>query len=118
MKGDAIAGDLNASTSGGNVSLHNLTCALKAGTSGGNIDVSIKTLSDHVSINNSAGKVNLELPKNAGVDLKLSASKISTPNLQNFSGSGTNEEMNGTINGGGVPVTVHAGSGKINLEFN
>ncbi len=118
VKGKGIGGDLKASTSGGNVSLHNLTCALNAGTSGGNIDVSIKTLSGHVSINNSAGKVNLELPKDAGVDLKLSASKISTPNLQNFSGSGTNEEMQGTINGGGVPVTVHAGSGKINLEFN
>ena len=118
VRGEAIDGDLNASTSGGNVSLHNLTCALKAGTSGGNIDVSIKTLSDHVSINNSAGNVTLEIPKNTGMNLKFTGMKISIPKLENFSGTGSNEELKGTINGGGIPVTVDAGSGKINVVFN
>jgi hypothetical protein len=118
VRGESIAGDLNASTSGGNVSLHNLTCALKAGTSGGNIDVSMKSLVDHVSIYNSDGKVNLEIPKNTGVDLKLSAMKISTGSLENFNGSNSNDEIKGTVNGGGVPVTVDAGSGKISLVFN
>ena len=118
VKGETISGDLNASTSGGNVSLRNLTCALKAATSAGNIDISIKKLVDHVSINNSAGKVNIEIPKNTGVDLKLYAMKISTGSLENFSGSNSDEEINGTVNGGGIPVTVDAGSGKINLVFN
>ena len=118
VSGDAIAGDLKASTSGGNVSLHKLTCALKAGTSGGNIDVSIETLSDHVSITNSAGKVNLEIPKNTGMNLRFTGMKISTPDLENFSGTATNEELKGTVNGGGIPVTVDAGSGKINVVFN
>jgi len=118
VKGEGIGGDLKASTSGGNVSLHNLTYALNAGTSGGNIDVSIKTLSGHVSINNSAGKVNLEIPKNIGMNLRFTGKKISTPNLENFSGTGTNEELNGTVNGGGIPVTIDAGSGKINVVFN
>ena len=118
VRGETISGDLNASTSGGNVSLRNLACALKAGTSGGNIDVSIKTLSDHVSINNSAGKVNLEIPKNTGMNLKFTGMEISTPNLENFSGTATNEELKGTVNDGGIPVTVDAGSGKINVVFN
>jgi DUF4097 and DUF4098 domain-containing protein YvlB len=118
VKGQTISGDLNASTSGGNVSLHNLTCALKAATSAGNIDISIKKLVDHVSVNNSAGKVNIEIPKSTGVDLKLYAMKISTGSLENFSGSNSDEEINGKVNGGGIPVTVDAGSGKINLVFN
>lgn len=118
VRGEAIGGDLNASTSGGNVSLHNLTCALKAGTSGGNIEVSVKLLNDHLSLYNSAGKVSLSIPKNTGVSLNLKGKKISTPNLENFSGTGTNEELKGTVNGGGVPVTVDAGDGKISLEFN
>ena len=101
-----LDGDLNASTSGGNVSLHNLTCALKAGTSGGNIDVSVKTLTDHISLHNSSGRVNLSIPKNTGVDLKLSAMKISTGSFENFNGSKTDEEIKGTLNGGGVPVTL------------
>lgn len=118
VRGETIDGDLNASTSGGNVSLGNLTCALKASTSGGNIDVSVKTLADHLSLYNSAGRVNLSIPKNTGISLNLSGMKISTPNLENFSGTSTNEELKGTVNGGGIPVTIDAGSGKINLEFN
>ena len=118
VKGETIGGDLNASTSGGNVSLHNLTCALKAATSAGNIDVSFRTLGDFVSINNSAGKVNLQIPKSKGVNLELSAMKISTGSLENFNGSKTNEEIKGTVSGGGIPVTVDAGSGNINLVFN
>jgi DUF4097 and DUF4098 domain-containing protein YvlB len=118
VKGETISGDLNASTSGGNVSLQNLTCALRAATSVGNIDISIKKLVDHVSVNNSAGKVNIEIPKRTGIDLKLYAMKISTGSLENFNGSNSDEEINGTVNGGGIPVTVDAGSGKINLVFN
>jgi DUF4097 and DUF4098 domain-containing protein YvlB len=118
VEGETIEGDLSATTSGGNVSLHDLNCSLKAATSAGNIDITIKKLVNYVSINNSAGKVNLELPKSTGVDLNLSAMKISTQTLENFSGTNSNDKIKGTVNGGGVPVTVDAGSGKINVVFN
>ncbi|HEV8083585.1 MAG TPA: hypothetical protein VGP55_10305 [Chitinophagaceae bacterium] len=118
IKGDAIEGDLSANTSGGNISLQGLNCSLKTATSGGNIDVSMISLGKFVSIHNSAGKVNLQIPKNIGVDLKLSAMKISTGTMENFKGNLNKEEINGALNGGGIPVTVDAGGGKINLEFN
>ncbi len=118
IKGEAIDGDLSAQTSGGNVSLQGLSCSLKTSTSGGNIDVSMNSLGKFISINNSAGRVNLQLPKSAAVDLKLSAMKISTGTMENFKGSLEKDEVNGALNGGGVPVTVHAGSGHINLELN
>ena len=118
IKGATIEGDLSAHTSGGNISLQGLSCSLKTGTSGGNIDVSMKSLGKFVSINNSAGKVNLQIPKNAAVDLKLSAMKISTGNMENFKGNLGKDEVDGALNGGGIPVTIEAGSGKINLEFN
>ncbi len=95
-----------------------MNCSVKASTSGGNIDVSIKSLGKYVSINNSAGRISLEIPKNAAVDLKLSAMKISTANMENFKGSYSSEEIKGALNGGGVPVTVDAGGGKIDLAFN
>lgn len=116
--GESIDGDLSAQTSGGNIGLYKLTCSLKTSTSGGNIDVAMTSLGKFVSINNSAGKVNLQLPKNAGVDLKLSAMKISTGKMENFKGNLDKEEVNGALNGGGIPVTVDAGGGKINLDFN
>ena len=118
VDGETIEGDLSATTSGGNVTLHDLNCSLKAATSAGNIDITIKKLVNYVSINNSAGKVNLEIPKSTGVDLNLSAMKISTQALENFSGTNSGDKIKGTVNGGGIPVTVDAGSGKINVVFN
>ncbi len=115
--GESIDGNLSAQTSGGNIGLYKLTCSLKTSTSGGNIDVAISSLGEFVSINNSAGKVNLQIPKNSAVDLKLTAMKISTGKMENFKGNLDKEEINGALNGGGVPVTVDAGGGKINLEF-
>ena len=118
IKGETIEGDLAAQTSGGNVSLHSLNCSLKAGTSGGNIDVSMTGVGKFVSLNNSSGRINLEIPKSAAVDLKLSAMKISTGNMENFKGNLSKDEVRGALNGGGTPVTVDAGSGNINLVFN
>ncbi len=118
IKGETIEGDLSANTSGGNISLHKLNCSLKTGTSGGNIDVSMTSLGKFITINNSAGKVDLEIPKNAAVDLQLNAMKISTGNMENFKGSMSKDEVDGSLNGGGIPVKVEAGSGKITLAFN
>ncbi|HUZ58538.1 MAG TPA: hypothetical protein VMU83_07140 [Hanamia sp.] len=117
IEGVTIDGILSAHTSGGNVSLLALNCSLKTSTSGGNIQVSVNKPGNYISISNSAGKVDLILPKNTGMDLKLSAMKISTENLENFSGNNSKDEINGTVNGGGIPVTVEVNGGKINLAF-
>ena len=117
VEAETIEGELSAHTSGGNVSLQKLSCSVKASTSGGNIDVSVIHPGSYISLHNSSGQVRLTLPKNSGVDLKLNASKISTQNLENFSGTNKTDEINGTVNGGGIPVTVDAGSGKIDLFF-
>ncbi len=115
IEGETIAGDLAAHTSGGNVSLKKLDCSLKTSTSGGNIDVAINTPGKFISINNSVGKVSLRIPKKAAMDLKMNAMKISTENLENFVGKNEKDEISGTVNGGGIPVTVEAGSGRIDL---
>jgi hypothetical protein len=110
-------GNITVSTSGGSLKLDNLSGNIKAQTSGGNIDVKINKPGNYISISNSAGRVHLTLPKNTGLDLKLNARQISTENLENFSGSNSKEQITGTMNGGGIPVTVDAGSGKIDVVF-
>lgn len=117
IEGETIGGELVAHTSGGNVSLQKLSCSVKTSTSGGNIDVSIQTAGKYISINNSAGQVRLSIPKNTGMNLKMSAMRISTQNLQNFSGTNNKDEINGTVNGGGIPVTVDASGGNLNVVF-
>ena len=117
INGKGIQGELTAFTSGGNVDLSDLSCSLETGTSGGNVDVSFTSLGKYVKISNSAGSVDLQLPKGKGLDLKLSAMKIKTDHLDNFSGKMEEEQVDGKLNGGGIPVTVRAGSGKISLAL-
>ncbi|MGN6601461.1 MAG: DUF4097 family beta strand repeat-containing protein [Ginsengibacter sp.] len=114
---EAVKGELKAYTSGGNVSLQKLNCSVEAGTSGGNVDVSIQSAGKYVTIKNSAGRVHLSIPKNTRMDLNLSAMRISTQNLQNFSGSNNKEEIKGKVNGGGIPVTVESSGGNLDVVF-
>ena len=116
IHGSDIEGELIAHTSGGSIHFSDLSCSLETSTSGGNIDVSIKELGKYIKISNSAGNVDVTLP-NKGLDLDLSASKIKTGQLTNFSGKVDEEEINGKLNGGGVPVRIDAGSGKISLSL-
>jgi hypothetical protein len=115
VDGRNVEGELIAHTSGGSIHLDELSCSLETSTSGGNIDVSIKQLGKYVKISNSAGNIDLELPKGKGIDLDLSADKIKTDHLDNFNGKMDDDEVNGKLNGGGVPVRVDAGSGRIYL---
>ena len=117
VTGNRIKGELSAHTSGGNVRLEELYCSLKASTSGGHIDVSLNELGQYVTITNSGGNVNLRMPMNKGIDLKLRGDKIKTTTLSNFSGTIEDDEIDGKINGGGIPVTVRAGSGRIDLAL-
>lgn len=115
--GNTIQGELSAHTSGGNIRLQDLSCSLETSTSGGHIDVSLKELGKYVTITNSGGNINLQIPNNKGVDLKLRGDKIKTSTLTNFSGSVEDDEIDGKLNGGGIPVTVRAGSGRIDLAM-
>lgn len=115
IDGRNIGGELVSHTSGGSIHLTDLTCSLETSTSGGNIEVSIITLGKYVRISNSSGHIELNLPKGKGLDLDLSADKITTGHLENFSGKMEDDEIKGKLNGGGIPVIVNAGSGKIVL---
>lgn len=114
VHGQLIKGELEAHTSGGNIDLQKLSCSLETSTSGGNIDVQITELGKFVKISNSGGSVDVELP-NKGLDLKIKGSKIKTNNFANFSGSIEDDEIDGKLNGGGIPVTIRASSGRVNL---
>ncbi len=118
IHGIGIMGDLKSHTSGGSIDFSEMACALETSTSGGNISVSIKELVKAISIKNSGGNIDLEIPKNVGVNLDLRANKIKTTALNNFNGKSDDDNLEGTLNGGGVEVEAHSGSGRINLSFN
>jgi len=43
--------------------------------------------------------------------------KIKTDKMENFNGKVDDDEIEGKLNGGGIPVTVKAGSGRVYLSF-
>jgi uncharacterized protein YggU (UPF0235/DUF167 family) len=117
VNGNNIKGELSTNTSGGSIRLRDMMCSLETSTSGGSINVGIKEFGKYLKINNSSGSIDLDIPGNKGVDLSLSGQRISVPTLQNFNGKVEKEEVEGKLNGGGIPVTVRAGSGRINLTM-
>jgi DUF4097 and DUF4098 domain-containing protein YvlB len=117
IRGRTVSGELKAHTSGGNVNLRDMHCSIETGTSGGNIDVEITALGKYVRIGNSGGNIDLQLPSGKGLDLDLSSGRIKTDKMSNFSGSVEDDRINGKINGGGVPVRVDGGSGRLTVTF-
>jgi hypothetical protein len=116
VRGDNIKGQLKAHTSGGGVTLRALACSVDASTSGGNMDVEISQLGKYVTVSNSGGNINLSLPANQGLNLKLRGNKIKTNNLSNFDGEMNEDNVNGKINGGGIPVNVQS-SGSVTVAI-
>jgi len=117
VRGNDIKGDLSAHTSGGNVTLEGLACNVTAGTSGGDVKVAIKEPGKFIRIGNSGGNIVLQLPAGKGYDFDLSADKIKTEGLVNFSGKVEEDELKGNINGGGTKVTINAGGSNIMLTL-
>jgi hypothetical protein len=112
-----IDGDLSAHTSGGSVALNNLRGSLETSTSGGNIQADIKELGKFVTISNSGGNITLNLPDNKGLTLDLHANKIRTDGLKNFTGKADDDRIAGTMNGGGIPITINASSGNLAIKM-
>lgn len=116
VRANNIDGELKAHTSGGSIHMSGLTCSLETSTSGGDIDVAFSQLGKYVKISNSAGNIALTLPRNKGLDLDLSG-EIANTTFDNFNGKVGDREVKGKLNGGGVPVTVDANSGRVKLEL-
>ncbi len=110
-----ITGELITHTSGGSMALQNISGSLNASTSGGSMNVSIVKVGKYITLDNSGGGINLKIP-NQGLDLKLRANRVKTNQLTNFNGSKDDDRVDGSINGGGIPVKVHT-SGSIIVNF-
>ena len=116
IQGGHISGDLKTSTSGGSIDLQDLSCTLDASSSGGGIDVGMTALGKSIRLGTSAGSIHLTLPAGKGMDLTLDADGIETHNIGSFNGSQSKDHMDGSVNGGGIPVRLDASSGHIYLS--
>lgn len=116
IRGESIRGNLYAHTSGGQIKLKNLSCGVDVSTSGGSIDAEIVEVVGAVTVNNSGGNINLRMPSNKGLNLRLRGENISVIDLKNFTGDQDENSVVGKVNGGGTSVNVST-SGRLTFAL-
>lgn len=116
VKINKLTGDLDISSSGGSVTMEEINGSINASSSGGSIKAQLSHLEKSLNMRSSGGSVTAVIPDGLGLDLNLQGGRVST-SLSNFSGEQKKDKVVGTINGGGIPVTMQSSGGSINLEF-
>lgn len=117
-EGSNIDGELYVETSGSGIRLSNLSCSLDASTSGASIQVTMVKIGKFIKLGTSGGNIDLQMPQGNGLNLDIDAGSIKTNGLTNFSGSQERGKMKGTVNGGGIPVTLNTSGGRVSLTAN
>jgi len=112
-----IFGSIDAHTSGGGIRINGEANYVKATTSGGSINVDITGLNKELYLDTSGGGIHASIPGGMGMDLNLKANKVNMY-LENFTGYNKKGKIEGSINGGGIPVYMHTSGGNINVDFN
>jgi len=110
------SGELELHTSGGSIVLEEVSGSIDAHTSGGSIRAFVKELDQYLTLKTSGGSVKAVIPEGLGVDLDLSGNRVNT-RLSNFTGEFEKDKIEGSMNGGGIPVTLKTSGGSVNLEY-
>nr|WKN35816.1 hypothetical protein K4G66_25950 [Tunicatimonas sp. TK19036] len=109
-------GNLAVNTSGGSIVLDDVRGSVEAYTSGGSIRADIRSLEDQLTLKTSGGSINAVIPSGLGLNLDLAGNRVNTE-LQNFTGRSEKNSIQGSINGGGIDVTMRTSGGSVNLDY-
>jgi len=113
---DHLKGHAQAKTSGGHISLSDIAGSIAAKTSGGNIDANISNVVGDLSFSTSAGNISIHLPSDAKADLALKGMRTSLNGNFNFSGTKKDNEIVGSINGGGPSISANCSFGNVSVQ--
>ncbi|MEQ9441986.1 MAG: hypothetical protein RIG62_23300 [Cyclobacteriaceae bacterium] len=109
-------GNLAVNTSGGSIVLDDVRGSVEAYTSGGSIRADIRSLEDQLTLKTSGGSINAVIPSGLGLNLDLAGNRVNTE-LQNFTGKSEKNSIQGSVNGGGIDVTMRTSGGSVNLDY-
>jgi len=109
-------GQIAVNTSGGSIVIDDVRGSIEAYTSGGSIKADIRSLEDQLTLKTSGGSINAIIPAGLGLDLDLAGNRVNTE-LQNFSGRSEKNSIQGSMNGGGIEVTMRTSGGSVNLDY-
>jgi len=111
-----IEGPVDVHTSGGSVHVNGHMQYVKAGTSGGSIKVDMTGLKDELDLHTSGGSIHAYVPAGLGMDLYLKGNDVDV-DLRNFNGTAKKGKVEGSMNGGGIPVKMTTSGGNVDLIF-
>ncbi len=109
-------GRLSARTSGGPIRLENVAGAIEARTSGGSIDARVTHLEDYLTLRTSGGSIHARVPRETGMDISASGSSVSAP-LDNLTGDIAPRRIDGSVKGGGIPVSLSTSGGSVRISY-
>ncbi|MDR9417602.1 DUF4097 family beta strand repeat-containing protein [Gracilimonas sp.] len=116
IRAETIAGNLDARTSGGSIRLNGIEGKLEARTSGGSIRAEVLAPSESIELRTSGGSITITVPQEYGYDLDLDGNRVYA-DLVNFSGESERDEVQGSMNGGGIIIKAKTSGGSIRLEY-
>lgn len=109
-------GNLDLDTSGGGIQIQNDDGTVQAHTSGGSIRAELR--SNHgISLSTSGGSITLLLPQNTpgSIDAETSGGSVTTDFPLTTTHFSSGSHVQGTIGGGGAPISLHTSGGSIHL---
>lgn len=112
----AINGDTRFRVMGGNLNLSAMRGDVIGETQGGSIRGDVLSILHGIDLAARGGSIHLSIPAMPGLNLNVRGNPVKVNRLQNFDGEIRSTLMNGTINGGGVPVKLRADGGIVDLN--
>jgi len=113
-----LDGTLTAKTGGGHIEIQDASGTVTAKTSGGNISTTMVQAKGPLKFATSAGNVSLFIPVDLGANLKVDGSTVNLASPFDFSGTQNKGRLDGTLNGGGIPIEISCGFGNVNISTN
>jgi hypothetical protein len=110
-----VTGNVIVSSSDGQVSFEDIAGSLKVSTSDGNVRGTMTKLEKELAIRTSDGSIDVTIPERLGLDLDIKGESLHIP-LSNFSGTSDEKVIRGSINGGGIPVSLST-DGRVSLTY-
>jgi hypothetical protein len=114
-----VSGTLRADTTNGGIDARGLSGSLEAGTTNGGIDVQMdKVATGGVKLETTNGGINLRIPKDtpATISARLTNGRIDASSVEiQAQGEISRRRLDGTMNGGGAPITLQTTNGGITI---
>lgn len=115
---NTIDGDTRFRIVGGSLNLAGMRGDVIGETQGGGITGEILQILHGIDLAARGGSIQLSIPTMAGLNLNVRGNPVNVNRLQNFDGEIRTTTLNGTLNGGGIPVKLRSDGGSVDLIVN